>query len=401
MDTTTPIERLVNKAKTDFILDEPKNTFLTSLLCSVPLIISDKIPTACVSPYSMLINETFFRGLSAPERKTLLAHEVLHLALKHVDPVRQGDREDKKWNSAGDHVINNMLLEQGFAEIDGWLCDSQFKKMATEEVYDLLPDEEQENSIGNDLSNGQGQDENNPKGGGNNSPANQPSMTPEQVKQTQNRLDQMIMRAATQSEMAGEKLAGMVPADVLRYIEELKNPTVPWEQLLVDFFLDKAKEDYSMSRPNKRYMPDFCMPSLESESMGKIVFICDASGSISHEQFVKFYSEASHVKDIMNPREFVIASFDTDIRSVHRFTKDEYLECPKLKGGGGTSIIPVLDFILKEKADVAVVFTDGYFWDHKKMHDPKYSNLDGVMFWLIDKNPKYSCHFGEIVHFKD
>lgn len=389
---------LVDQAKTAFILNEPKNTFLTSLLCSIPLKIVDvdtfedgHPATARVNAFGLEFGEKFFRSLTKDERKGLMAHEVMHLALKHVDPARYATRDFKRWNIAGDHVINNMLINQGFKIPKGGCCDPQYADMSTEEVYDLLPEsvEMPSGGAGMDI------DPNGGQGDSENSPGQTP--TPQQQKAIQEQLDRLVMKAATQAEMAGEKLAGMVPADVLRHIENLKNPIVPWYDLLIDFFLSKAKEDYSMSRPNKRYMPDFCMPSLYSESMGKIVFICDASGSISEEQFTRFYSEASYVKDLMKPEEFVIASFDTQIHSVHRFAKDEYLETPKLKGGGGTAINPVLEFLAKEEADVAVVFTDGYFWDTDNMHN--FKHLDENLFWLIDENPSYECDFGRIVHF--
>jgi len=378
------INTIIDQTKVNFILDKPRSTFLTSLLCSVEIVVTKAIPTLAINPYKMMINPDFFEALTPNQRKTAMAHEVQHLALMHCDIERQGERNAKKWNYAGDYVINLALVNAGFDEIPGWLYDTQYENMSTEEVYELLPDGEKPNSLGEDIQAGKGNPSDDP---------DSKSPSPQEIKE---KLEQLILKAAVQSEMAGENIAGMVPSDVLRTIDSIRNPIIPWQELLMQYMLDYDKSDYTMARPNRRYMPDFILPSLHNESIGNVMFICDASGSIGQKEFEKFYSEGIAAREILNPTKFTIASFDTKIQSLFEYHKEEYMDCPKLAGGGGTAIMPVLKLIEDTQPDVAVIFTDGYFYDHRG-----YESIENTVpiIWLIDSNPNFNAPFGDIIHF--
>ncbi|GAB4047038.1 vWA domain-containing protein [Catellatospora paridis] len=75
--------------------------------------------------------------MSGPERRFVLAHEMLHAALRHGQRV--GPRDPYLWNVATDFVINGWLVQMGVGEMpDDVLYDPALKDHSSEEVYDLI-----------------------------------------------------------------------------------------------------------------------------------------------------------------------------------------------------------------------------------------------------------------------
>lgn len=75
--------------------------------------------------------------LQADEWRFVLAHEMLHAALRHGD--RAGTRDAFLWNVACDYVINGWLIEMGVGSPpDGLLHDPALKGLSAEAVYDLI-----------------------------------------------------------------------------------------------------------------------------------------------------------------------------------------------------------------------------------------------------------------------
>jgi predicted metal-dependent peptidase len=78
-----------------------------------------------------------FAALSPEEWRFVLAHEMLHAALRHGDRV--GGRDPYLWNVACDYVINGWLVEMGVGDVpDGLLYDPALTGLSAEAVYDRI-----------------------------------------------------------------------------------------------------------------------------------------------------------------------------------------------------------------------------------------------------------------------
>ncbi|MGN9838770.1 vWA domain-containing protein [Nonomuraea sp. H19] len=74
---------------------------------------------------------------SAQEWRFVLAHEMLHAALRHGE--RTGLRDPYLWNVACDYVINGWLVEMGVGEMpEGLLFDQSLSGLSAEAVYDRI-----------------------------------------------------------------------------------------------------------------------------------------------------------------------------------------------------------------------------------------------------------------------
>ena len=89
-------------------------------------------------------NPAFVDTLNAATLAGVLAHEVMHPALKHH--TRRAKRDPRRWNEACDYAINPLLLDAGLSLPDDVLVDPRFRGMSAEQIYNLREAEAQPQS---------------------------------------------------------------------------------------------------------------------------------------------------------------------------------------------------------------------------------------------------------------
>lgn len=380
-------ERAMIKTKAAFMC-RPNSTFLSTVCFHLQMVIDDSHPTAATNGLKMWINPDFFMSLTEGGRLTLLAHETGHVVFQHMS--RMTSKDLKKFNIAGDHVINLDLLNSKYEAIPGWYADPIYAGLSTEEVYRLLPDDAEDGGDLNllDLVDPTVPGEDKSDGNGGIVPGDLP-MAPKKLKE---HLDDILVKAVTASKMKGDTLES-VPGAVQVYLRKLLKPKLPLAALLRPFFREVAKTDYSWKRPNKRYMPMY-LPALQGDSLSHIVFAYDMSCSVSDTDTLRYASEMAGVLRHMKPSKMTLLQFDTEIISVDIIKTVRELEKMELKGRGGTDIGPVMAWAKKHKPQAIVIFTDGEFWT-------QWENPDVPVLWLIHGSNKeqFTCPFGRTVRF--
>lgn len=359
--------KALDKAKIG-LMSKPDSAFFTTLCFSFRIVFDDTQPTAYVNDTTIGINPQFFLSLSEEERIFVLVHECMHPALMHT--VRRGDRCPDKWNIAGDHVINLMLLERGFKMPDWVLKDAKYKGMSTLQVYDLLPDNP-----------GQPRMQDLPPG----------PQSAEGQKQAEQHITDIIMRAATQSAMSGDK-PGTIPGDIQIFLDEYLNPILPWDKLLRKFFNQFAKTDYTWKRPNRRFMPEHILPTLYGITLGEIAVAVDTSGSVSDSDFHRFISEVNGIMKKLKPSQITLLQFDTRIHKKDVLKSVSDLQQVTFHGRGGTNVSEVIQWARDNKPVALLVFSDGEF--RHVMPAPKCPVL-----WVIHNNKKFTAPYGKVIHY--
>ena len=115
------------------------NEFFGALMLFSEFKLSKEIPTAATNGKDVLINEEFFNSLSSSEQNGLILHEVLHMALLHVQ--RMGGRDLKKWNIAADYVVNDLILRNTNFKLPAGAIKSshgEYWDKSVEFIYDKL-----------------------------------------------------------------------------------------------------------------------------------------------------------------------------------------------------------------------------------------------------------------------
>jgi len=168
----------------------------------------------------------------------------------------------------------------------------------------------------------------------------------------------IIVRARTQAQMGGKNLKGEIPDEILRILDELLNPKLPWQVILQKFLDQRVHEEYSWARRNRRYPLDTYMPSLHSYGLGHLTFAIDTSGSIDDEELQEMLSEIKGVQQVFNPEYMTIIDCDAKIHQVYTIDQTTDILSLKFHGGGGTSFQPVLDYVEEHPTQALIYFTD-------------------------------------------
>jgi Schitoviridae HNH endonuclease len=370
VDNLDTAKKALNKVKIK-LMSRADSIFFTTVFFSLIHKWDDTIPTAKTNGKCVNFNPTFFLSLTPGEQLFLVLHETMHVAFMHM--LRLSDRQPEKWNKAADYVINHFLVETGLPMPKGGLYDAQYADMSTEQVYALLPDEPEQEGGGSggytmDLEPGDG--------------------TPDEVKEE---LDSIIIRASVQAQMQGG--IGKLPGEVEVLLQNLVSPKLPWHRILRTYFNKMVKSDYSFRKPNRRYFPDYIIPSQHSEALGDIAVAIDTSGSVTDEEFTHFISEVRGMMKQMRPEKLTLLQFDTEIKSETTLYNESDLERVEFVGRGGTRIGPVIEWAAANKPNVMLIFTDGFFRHVEE--NPKVP-----IIWVIHSNKGFTAHYGKTIEYE-
>ncbi len=391
----------LSTARTKLILDKP---FLGALVLRLPLVPADKswCPTTATDAKSFFYNPDYIDGLKAAEVQFVLAHEALHCALSHF--ARREHRVKHRWDLACDYAINPLLQKEGLKAPECSLFMKPYEGMTAEEIYPLIKDNDQSETLDQHLydkpdqeEGGQDkqdnpldkQDEKDPEKGPSSNPKQgetdpnksnkseqgqggqnaQPDINqsgtqktaPEPLtEQEKNNLStqwqQRMAGAAQQAMQAGKMGEGMA-----RMIDFMLQPQLPWRHLMTRYFNNMAKDDYSYTRPSSRRGEPAILPSLRSSQLNAVIAV-DVSGSVDDDELSEFVSEVNALKSQVRSKVILLACDSRlNAESPWVFEPWDLCELPKtLTGGGGTKFTPVFDWIAKQDVapDLLIYFTD-------------------------------------------
>lgn len=365
-----------------------KQPFLGSILYSLPVIPTDKLPTLGVDGEVLYYNEEFWNKHNKKEQYALLMHEAGHLFLKHIwrgrnytgmaiDPT--SGQQISIFNMAGDYVINLMINEDNrFSLPKGCLLEKKYEGWATEEVYqDLMKNmpkmtkEDLQKMIDSGICDktmwGKSQGK--------------------QAKELEKKWDERIKQAAEYAKAQGKE-----PAWLKRVYEDM-TPKEDWRNLLREYAMPSAG-DYTFTPVDRRYLEsEFLLPDIQDgDKIDWIAIAIDTSGSIGDKELSAFMSELRGILSSYDKVKVKLTFCDADASP---FVELEEFDASKIKvsGGGGTDFRPVFDLIKKEPDEpkCLIYFTDtqGTFPDRA----PGYDTL-----WIAIENG--SVPFGKLLKYK-
>jgi predicted metal-dependent peptidase len=316
---------------------------------------SEWCPTAATDGRNIFYNREFFEPLTVKQIEFVIGHEILHNVFDHMS--RRDGRNPKIFNIACDYNVNGQLIRDKIGEVPPVIKifhDTNYYGMGSEEIYDKLMDEHDEQSL---AQIGEMLDEHiDWESAGQNG---RPSYSKEELKKIRDEIREATMAAA---QAAG---AGNTPASVARMIKDLTEPKMNWREILRQQIQSTIKNDFSFMRPNRKgWHMNAILPGTNYDETIDICVAIDMSGSIGDDQARDFLSE---IKGIMQEyQDFTIKlwCFDTQVYNEASFTGytisefDEY----QPKGGGGTDFDANWEY-MKENDIIPkkfIMFTDGY-----------------------------------------
>lgn len=320
------------------------------------------VSIAAVSPDAGEIYINPHVTFTEEEWRFVLAHEMLHAALRHGDRLR--GRDPYLWNVACDYVINGWLVEMNVGAMpDGLLYDAELAGLSADAVYErIATDLRRLRKLATLRGRGVGDMLGEPLPW---------SGTPGRASD----LDDFYRRALLTgfAYHQSDSSRGLLPAGLVEEIRVLEHPPLPWDARLArwfDEFVPSPERSRSYARPSRRQASTPSIPRpgwrYPDELVDRCTFgvVLDTSGSMDPKLLGKALGAiASYATARDVPAARVVfcdaVAFDAGYLPVA-----EIAGRVRVVGRGGTVLQPAIN-LLERASDFPatapiLVITDGY-----------------------------------------
>lgn len=353
------------KAFEEVVLHDKRCVGLSRYLADIRVYWSRSIPTACAGHGFIFFNPEFYDKLPPQTRITIMAHEVSHLYLKHLERAKHADPYYS--NVAQDHVINLALEADGFTFegldiIGGVPMDPKYKSWSSEMVYNhIYKSEDPKDKPTLDQM------------------ANMPSteqiedMIEEIVNGEGKTLDEQIIEADKAINKASGSNPGSSASTEGMRLERTKTTVMiigaTYHEIFKDYLTDPLSGGKrTHMRPNRRQhglgssklkLPGrFPKRGGPKNRLKHLVYALDISGSINQKQAQQFHDSVRTVKEVLNPSALTILFFNTRIVLERTFTDKQPYGTIDVQGSGGTDLTDVYKRVRELDPEALVIFTD-------------------------------------------
>ncbi|WP_328394974.1 hypothetical protein OHS70_07595 [Streptomyces sp. NBC_00390] len=318
------------------------------------------ISVAAVSSAAGEIYINPLRTFTDEEWRFILAHEMLHAALRHGE--RCGARDPLLFNVAADFVVNGWLVEMRVGEMpEGLLYDPDLKDLSVEEVYDrIATDLRRRRRLATLRGKGVGDILGEP--------------LPHAASGPYADLDDFYRRGLVQGfDLHQYGARGLLPAGLIQEIRALAHPPVPWDAQLArwfDEYVPRPEPVRSYARPARRQASTPDIPRagrwFPVEETPRCTFgvVLDTSGSMSSVLLGKALGAIASYAEARDVPAARVVFCDAAPYDVGYLPPTEIAGRVRVRGRGGTVLQPGID-LLQRAGDFpptapVLVITDGW-----------------------------------------
>ena len=370
------------------------------------------LSTAATNGSTIYYNPRFMLNLTPDQQLFVLAHEVSHVALNHIN--RAKGKNMLIWNIATDAVINAFLQRDGLIPVDGMIFIDNALEYSSEELYKLLSENPiEENSVSikgdkeesnsshqkwseesdddNDDSSSSSDEKKSSKGKKDKNNKKEPSNGEDDSnsnnsndKKENEYNDNSLDGEESKDETSGEVDERQVFEDNSNKRKEneknlkkkisngsgcsinepgfdspelkikdigKKSKLIDWRRLLKE----ACKLDLDYSFKDAQIEDGVLVSHLIEIPSCETEILLDTSGSIDHELLKCFLREC---KNILQNSKIKVACFDDKVYEFVNIRTEYDLENMKFKGGGGTNFVAASNGF-SNRVDNKIIFTDG------------------------------------------
>ncbi|WP_439673691.1 vWA domain-containing protein [Embleya sp. MST-111070] len=317
--------------------------------------------------------------LSVEEWQFVLAHEMLHAALRH--DRRREHRDAHLFNVACDYVINGWLVEMGVGVMpDGLLYDARLTGLSAESVYDTLTTDlrrarklrtpgsrEHGDMLGEWLSEPAAATRRSSRRG---TPGPLPARPGPRVSSVD--LDAFYRRALTAGLAYHDVGRGLLPAGLVEEIRTLEQPPPAWDVRLARWFDEHVRRPetvrtYARAGRRQAATPDIPRPGrVRPEDVDRLCtfgVVLDTSGSMDTTLLGKALGAIASYASARDVPAARVVYCDAAAYDAGYLPVEDIAQRAKVRGRGGTVLQPGIR-LLEGAADFPpdgpiLVITDG------------------------------------------
>jgi predicted metal-dependent peptidase len=298
-------------------------------------------------------------GLTQQELRFVMAHELLHVGLRH--DVRCEGRDFYLWNVACDYVINGWLVEMGVGNLPniGALYDPALKDESAEAIYDLIVRDLRRYRK---LSTLRGVDMGDM--------LSEPGWWNSSEGQS---LDEFYRSCLSQGLLLHqEQERGYLSAGLIEEIRALGQPPIPWDVKLAHWFdehfppLEQMRTYARVSR-RQSSTPDIPRASWiapPEDSHRTFGVLLDTSGSMDRTLLAKALGTIASYSIARDVTAVRVVFCDAATFDQGYMPAEEIAGSVKVRGRGGTILQPGIDLLEKAedfpKTGPLLIITDGF-----------------------------------------
>lgn len=340
----------LTRARVSLLLRQPFWGTLATRLILKDYTDHDWCKTAATDGRFFYYNRDFISKLTKEETIFLVAHEVEHCVYDHMG--RRGSRNAKAWNAAADYVINWELHEHRVGKLPDpktsgvQACfDAKYRGMFTEEVYELLMKDPNQNFPEFDIHLEPGDGKGEP-------------MTAEEIRNLRDEITAAVLQASKVD-------VGNTPLGVKRMLKDITEPQMDWRQILDMQMKSMVKSDFTWSRCSRKSQSSgIYLPAMKEEPRLSVAIGIDSSGSISDGMIRDFLGEVKGIMEQFTDFEVRLWCSDTKVYNEQIYTPDNLNEIDEYQvmGRGGNDFNCNWDYMKEQgiEPERFIHFTDGY-----------------------------------------
>lgn len=298
-------------------------------------------------------------ALTEEEWRFVLAHEMLHAALRHGD--RRGHRDPYLFNVACDYVVNGWLREMDVGEMpEGVLYDRDLAGLSAEEVHDRITTDARR---GRRLATLRGKGRGDVLG----EPLPHPAAPARYVD-----LDEFYRRGLLQGHDLHDRRRGTLPAGLVEEIEALAHPPLPWDVRLArwfDAYVPRPEPVRSYARPGRRQAATPGIPRagryvpLDERERCTFGVVLDTSASMDRRLLGKALGAIASYAAARDVPAARVVFCDAAPYDAGYLPPADIAARVRVKGRGGTVLQPGVDLLLRADdfppGAPVLVITDG------------------------------------------
>lgn len=397
---------------------------LAGLAHTVHVVANEFSASAGIGPSGLIsVNPAWFSKLNREDAMFVMAHELMHLALRHHDRTEK-DADRNVMNQAADYIINDMLMtDLGRRESppEGGLHEPGARLLSLEQLMARCRDRGRgagkttdhvpaaADTLQDALSKALRK-----SGAGSSSSCTDdllseederrlcPDWTPAEQSMRRRKIEKAILQAEAMGaikdkveDMLRSRHRGTDPGNAETYIEAIASAyRPPWEQALQRWMESTTPGPRSYSRPSRRGADrtDVVLPGRIREGW-TLNIILDTSGSMSgywSEILGIIASFCVHV----NVQDVRLLQCDVGVEVDERVTPEE-LATYNIRGLGGSDMSPaMLRLAEDDEVNAVIVITDGY------IGYPSEPMPYEVLWVITDADNNFQPPYGQVITLK-